>query len=363
MRIVIAGGGTGGHLFPGIAVAQEWNKRHSGNRTLFIGTKKGIEYRMLGKLGYDLQTIDVEGLMGRGFPATMKGLYHIPKSMWQSRNILLSFAPDVVLGVGGYASGPAVLVAWMMGIPTAIAEQNALAGNTNLILGKFVKKIFLTYEQSRTLFPFAKTEVTGNPVRAAFVSSLEKSSLKKTKKRGILIFGGSQGATAINRTIVEMLPALAQRKEEISIIHQTGENDLDMTRQAYARYGLDAEISPFIEDMASAYASSDLIICRAGATTLAEITTGGKAAILIPFPFAANDHQTKNAQAMAEADAAEMIPQNLLTAEKLFSLVENLLENETKLRNLAANAKKSGRPEAAARIVDVCLELAQKYKH
>jgi UDP-N-acetylglucosamine--N-acetylmuramyl-(pentapeptide) pyrophosphoryl-undecaprenol N-acetylglucosamine transferase len=358
VRIVIAGGGTGGHLFPGIAVAEEWIRRSSQNRVLFVGTQRGIEHRVLGNLSYDLKEIDVEGLKGRGVQALMKGLYRVPKSMLQSRSILASFDPDVVLGVGGYASGPAVLVAWMMGIPTAIAEQNAVAGNTNRILGKFVNRIFLTYEQSRTPFTSAKVEVTGNPVRAAFVSGLERTTQKMAGKR-ILVFGGSQGAAAINSAMVEMLPWLAKRKDNIFVVHQTGTQDLEVTKQAYQRHRVSADIRPFIENMASAYADSDLILCRAGATSLAEITAAGKASILIPYPFAANDHQTLNARAMVEAGAAVMIPQRDLTAEKLFSVIDDLLEDDQKLREMALKAKKLGRPDAAAQMVDACLQLAK----
>jgi UDP-N-acetylglucosamine--N-acetylmuramyl-(pentapeptide) pyrophosphoryl-undecaprenol N-acetylglucosamine transferase len=362
VRIVIAGGGTGGHLFPGIAIAEEFLKRDPQSRVIFIGTKRGIEHRLLGPLGYELKEIDVEGLKGMGLTALIKSLWAIPKSMWQSRCTLKEFAPDVVIGVGGYASGPAVMAAYLMGIPTAIAEQNALAGNTNRILGKFVNKIFVTYEQSRNLFAADKVLVTGNPVRAAFAAGLDHVKEKKAGRR-ILIFGGSQGAAAINKTMVAMLPLLQKMKDEVRIVHQTGERDCEMVRQAYATFGIEAQVSPFIVDMVSAYAASDLIICRAGATSLAEITAAGKASILIPFPWAANDHQTLNAQAMVDAGAAAMIKESDLSAEKLFALMQNLLGHEDKLRDMEAKSKKSGRLDAAARIADACLQLLAKKKH
>ena len=361
MRIVIAGGGTGGHLFPGIAVAEEFLKRDLRSRVMFIGTKKGIEHRLLGQLGYTLSEIDVEGLKGRGLAALVKGLWAIPKSMWQSRLILKDFSPDIVIGVGGYASGPAVMAAYLMGIPTAIAEQNALAGNTNRILGKFVAKIFLTYEQSKNLFAADKVLVTGNPVRAAIAAGLSRTREKKGGRQ-ILIFGGSQGAAAINKTVVAMLPLLQKMKDKVSVVHQTGERDLTMVRQAYQQYGIEAQVSPFIVDMVSAYTASDLVICRAGATSLAEITVAGKASILIPFPFAANDHQALNAQAMVEAGAAAMILESNLTAEKLYSLVESLLGDNQKLRDMEVRSKKLGKPDAAARIVDACMQLVSKNK-
>jgi UDP-N-acetylglucosamine--N-acetylmuramyl-(pentapeptide) pyrophosphoryl-undecaprenol N-acetylglucosamine transferase len=357
VRIIIAGGGTGGHLFPGIAVAEEFQKRDPENRVIFIGTQRGIEYRLLGKLGYELKLIDVEGLKGRGWKALIKGVYAIPNSMWQSRMILRDFRPDVVIGVGGYASGPAVIAAWLMNIPTAIAEQNALAGNTNRILGKFVDRIFLTYEQSKGRFPARKVSVTGNPVRAAFAARLNEAP-KMRAIRQILVFGGSQGAAAINKTVVAMLPMLQKIKDRVRVVHQTGERDCEEVRRAYERAGMEAEVQPFIVDMASAYAASDLIICRAGATSLAEITVAGKASVLIPFPYAADDHQTENARAMVEAGAATMIRESELSAEALYSLVESLLEDDKKLRGMEQKSKALGRPDAAARIVDACVRLA-----
>ena len=359
MRIVIAGGGTGGHLFPGIAIAEEFLRRDPQNRVIFIGTKRGIEHRLLGSLGYELKEIDVEGLMGRGIRALMKGVYAIPNSMLQSRRILKSFRPDVVIGVGGYASGPAVMAAWLMRIPTAIAEQNALAGNTNRILGRFVDKIFVTYEQSKNQFSAGKVMITGNPVRAAFADRLGKAIPEKSCRQ-ILIFGGSQGAAAINKAVVAMLPFLREMKDSLRIVHQTGERDVEMVKKAYEQYGLNALVSPFIEDMVSAYELSDLIICRAGATSLAEITAAGRASILIPFPWAANDHQTLNAQAMVEAGAAVMIKESELTPEKLFALVQSLLADDRKLRDMEDRSRKSGRLDAAAKIVDACHQLAAK---
>jgi len=362
VRIVIAGGGTGGHLFPGIAVAEEFLKRDPANRVMFIGTKKGIEHRLLRPLGYELKEIEVEGLKGRGLMALIKGLYAIPNSMWQSRGIFADFRPDVVIGVGGYASGPAVMAGWLMGLPTAIAEQNALAGNTNRILGKFVDRIFVTYEQSKKQFAADKVLVTGNPVRAAFARGLAREDRKATDRQ-VLIFGGSQGAAAINKTVVAMLPLLQKMKDPPRMVHQTGERDLEMVREAYAGHGLNAQVSPFIVDMVSVYNASDLIICRAGATSLSEITAAGRASILIPFPFAANDHQTLNAQAMVEAGAAAMIRESDLSAQRLFALMTDLLADRQKLQEMEAQSKKAGRLDAAARIVDACLQLAAKRKH
>ncbi len=358
MRLVIAGGGTGGHLFPGIAVAEEFLGRDRANRVLFVGTRGGIEYRLLGSLGYELRLIDVEGLKGRGIKALLVGAYKIPASMWRSRGLLREFSPDVVIGVGGYASGPVVISAWLMGIPTAIAEQNAVAGATNRILGKFVDRVFLTYEASRKDFTAGKVLITGNPVRAAFAAGLDHERAE-SGGRNILIFGGSQGAAAINKTMVKTLPYLQKMREDLKITHQTGERDLPLVGDAYRRFGIDAEVHAFITDMPAAYARADLVICRAGATSLAEITAAGKPSVLIPYPFAANDHQTKNARVMADAGAAVMIPESELDAEKLFAVLEGLFSDDAKLREMGASSARLGRPGAAAEIVDACRQLAK----
>jgi len=359
MRIVIAGGGTGGHLFPGIAIAEEFLRRDDKAQIIFIGTKKGIEGKLLGQLGYELRTIEIEGVKGRGLKAMVRSAYQVPQSMWQSRRVLKQFNPHIVIGVGGYASGPAVLTAHFMGIPTAIAEQNALPGITNRILGKFVKVIFVTYAQTQTWFPKRKVIISGNPVRAAFVAGRYVEKGKKDFWQ-LLVFGGSQGAVTINKAMINMLSQLQKMKNKIRVMHQTGTKQLEKVRQAYEKFGIKAKVMPFIVDMAGAYAAADLIVCRAGATSLAEITASGKAEILIPYPWAANDHQTKNAQAMADAGAAVVINESELTSGKLFGVLENLLSDEKKLKKLEKNSARLGNINAAANIVDACIKLMAK---
>jgi len=361
MRIVIAGGGTGGHLFPGIAIAEEFIKRDDKTKVIFIGTQRGIEGRLLGQLGYELKEVNIEGVKGRGMKALVKVVYQIPKSLWQSRRILKQFCPDIVVGVGGYASGPAVLAAHFMGIPTAIAEQNAIPGVTNKILAKFADKIFVTYEQSKTCFPQAKVIFSGNPVRASFGTKSVRTK-KERAYRQLLIFGGSQGAEAINKGVMDMLPQLQGMKDKVCILHQTGSRQLDEMKKAYEQFGIQAEVTPFIVGMADAYADADLIICRAGATSLAEITAAGKAAVLIPYPWAANDHQLKNALALEAEGAAIMISEKELNGAKLFGVIEGLLKDENKLRKLEENSLRVSKVDAAATIVDACVKLATE-KH
>lgn len=356
MRIVIAGGGTGGHLFPGIAIAEEFLKRDKKTKIVFIGTKKGVESKLLDKFGYELKIIDIEGVKGRGIRALIKGVYQIPKSLWQSKRILKQFAPDVVLGVGGYASGPVVLAAHFMGIPTAIAEQNAVPGITNKILGNFADRIFVTYAQTQKFFSQKKVVLSGNPVRMSFVTGNFHSRDKKDYRQ-LLIFGGSQGAEAINKSVVDMLPQLQNMKDRIRILHQTGWQQMKAVEKAYQQYGIQAVVTDFIMDMADAYAQADLIVCRAGATSLAEITAAGKASILIPYPWAANDHQHKNALAMKAAGAAVVIPETELSNGKLFNVVDNILWDEKKLLQMEENSLRLGKIEAAATIVDNCIKL------
>jgi len=361
MRIVIAGGGTGGHLFPGIAIAEEFLKRDEKTKIIFIGTQKGIESRLLNQFGYALRTIDIEGVKGRGIKALVKGVFQVPKSLWQSGSILKQFAPDIVVGVGGYASGPVVLAAHFMSFPTAIAEQNAIPGVTNKILGHFADRIFITYEQTQDCFSQKKVVFSGNPVRASF--AVQSIRTKKEKNyRQLLVFGGSQGAEAINKSMMDMLPLLTGMKKELRILHQTGARQLEDMKKAYEKSGLQAEVTPFIVGMAQAYADADLIICRAGATSLAEITAAGKAAVLIPYPWAANNHQLKNAQALKAEGAAEVIEEKELSGEKLFDVVSNLLGDEKKLRMMEENSSRVSRVGAAATIVDACMELMSEKK-
>jgi UDP-N-acetylglucosamine--N-acetylmuramyl-(pentapeptide) pyrophosphoryl-undecaprenol N-acetylglucosamine transferase len=358
MRIIIAGGGTGGHLFPGIAIAEEFIKRDQKNGILFMGTERGIEKRILGngKMGFNLRTIDIEGIKGRSLTKTINALMKIPRSLIQSSRIIREFRPDIVIGVGGYASGPAVIAAHFMGIQTAITEQNAMPGITNRILGKFVDRIFLTFSDTKKWFPEEKTIVPGNPIRSAFFTE-NGNDKKSSRKFTLLIFGGSQGAHSINMAIRDALLYLQETKAAIKIIHQTGSADLESVSAFYRSSGFDAEVLPFITDMAHAYRSSDLLICRAGATSIAEITASGKASILIPFPYATNDHQTKNAEALVKAGAAVMIPEADLSGKKLSEIIEHIFKHPEILRDMEVKSASLGNKKAASDIVDHCIAM------
>lgn len=356
-KIIIAGGGTGGHLFPGIAIAEEFLKTE-GTEVLFVGVGNRLEKKVFDGLGLPYCTIRIEGVKGKGLKEAIKVLLKLPLSMKESYRIIRNFQPSLVMGVGGYVSGPVVLVAFLMGIKTAVAEQNAFPGLTNRILGKFADRIFLTYRESRKWFPTEKTLVTGNPVRAAFLSAGDIK--KRADKFHILIFGGSQGARSINRIIASALPHLNVKEMGLSILHQTGNDDLQYMSDIYRRYELDAEVQPFIQDMASAYREADLVICRAGATSIAEITIMGKAAVLIPFPYAVDNHQKKNADALVKAGAAVMFEEKGLEGAVMAETIEHYCRHPHLLRHMGRKAASLGNVRAAADIVAASLALIKR---
>jgi UDP-N-acetylglucosamine--N-acetylmuramyl-(pentapeptide) pyrophosphoryl-undecaprenol N-acetylglucosamine transferase len=356
VKIVIAGGGTGGHLFPGVAIAEEFRRRSKENDVLFIGTNRGLEARVLPQIGFPLATLEVEGVKGRGLIRSLAALAKIPLSLLQSRRIIRGFGPGIVIGVGGYASGPAVLAAHFMGLPTVIAEQNAIPGETNKILGKFADRVFVSFPETAGWFRKDRVRVTGNPIRAA-IAGAPKRERKPGDAMTLLVFGGSQGAHRINVAVLEALPRLGDLKGRIRMIHQTGKDDLENVTQGYRDQALEAKVLPFITDMAAAYGEADLLVCRAGATSIAEITASGKAAIFIPFPFAVNDHQTKNAELLVNRGAAAMIPERDLTGESLSGVIRRLAQDPGKIEEMERNAASLGNARAAADIVDECLAL------
>jgi UDP-N-acetylglucosamine--N-acetylmuramyl-(pentapeptide) pyrophosphoryl-undecaprenol N-acetylglucosamine transferase len=354
--MLIAGGGTGGHLFPGIAVAEEVTTRHPKNEVVFVGTRRGLEARVVPECGYKLEVIAARGLKGMGPVRFLVGLLALPVSFVESWRILKKYRPDVVVGVGGYASGPVVLAAWMQGVPTAVQEQNALPGFTNRVLGNLVTVVFVAFTESRKYFPAKKVQLIGNPIRRMLLDNYLRSR-KAHDRFTVLVFGGSQGARGINDRVVEALDELAELKNELHFIHQTGAKDLDRVRQEYARRGFSAEVVPFIVDMSSAYSQAEVVICRAGAATLAELTVCKKASILIPFPAAADNHQEVNAQAMVAGGAALMFRESELTGKRLADQVRSLKGDPGALKKMERQAALLGRPEASKELADVCVQM------
>jgi len=359
MRLLIAGGGTGGHLFPGVAIAEELRAREPGAQIRFVGTRRGIEARVLPQLGWDLALIEVSGLKTVGMLGALRGVLRLPRALWQARRVVREFAPDAVIGVGGYASGPVVLMARLGGVPTAICEQNSIPGLTNKILGRVARAVFVSFDGARRFFGPKKTVVSGNPVRRDLLHKLLDASADPPTNRAaddrvhILVSGGSLGAVAVNDLAADALIALA-KTIPLSIVHQTGDKGLEPTRKRYADAGVAADCQPFIKDMASAYHQADLIIGRAGATTVAELAITGKPAVFIPYPFAADNHQEQNARQMADAGAALMFKQSELTAGKLADALRPLVTDAARRAKMGARMKALARPQAAAMIIDWC---------
>lgn len=351
MRLLLAGGGTGGHLFPAIALAEQLKTEEPLAEILFVGTAKGLEARMLPELGWPLEMVDMSGWAGVGKLARLKVLRQLAKSFGQSKDILRRFRPDVVVGVGGYASVPVLLAAAVAGIPYLVHEQNAWPGLANRLLGRWAKRVCLSFSEADRAFHRSATVLTGNPVRAA----MENCPPLPEDRHCLLVFGGSQGARNINRAIIAALPHLAEWRGRLEIVHQSGPLDYEATVEGYRAHDWpQVDVQPFIKDMAQVYARATLIVCRAGATTLAELTACGRPSILIPYPYAAAGHQSDNARAMTVKGAAMMMEESDLTAERLAKLVGGLLHDRSSLLTMAAAAKRLARRGAAARLLQEC---------
>ena len=362
MRVIIAGGGTGGHLVPAVAVAGELRRRGH-EAPLLVGTRRGLDARLAARYGLPVETIEVGALNRVGVWKAGATLLGLPYSLWQAGRVLDVFQPQVAYGVGGYASGPVLLMAAMKNIPVVVHEPNAVPGLANRAIAPFVSRALVTFAETQRFFPVARVEIVGVPVRPEFFAVPPKTHRPPFT---ILIFGGSQGAHRINQAVLDSLPLFAQMPAAASaapeepplfFIHQTGETDCAAVQASFARHGLadQAEVLPFIEDMPAAFARADLLVCRAGASTVAEITAAGKAAILVPFPFAADDHQLQNARALERAGAASVVLDSELDGQRLFALVRELLP---RLGEMERGSRARGRPDAVARTVDVLERVA-----
>jgi UDP-N-acetylglucosamine--N-acetylmuramyl-(pentapeptide) pyrophosphoryl-undecaprenol N-acetylglucosamine transferase len=360
MKVIIAGGGTGGHLFPGIAVAREIQRRYVGSRILFVGAEQGIEAKIVPKEGFELRTLPVGGIKGLGISRQVRNLMGMVRGVFKARAILKEFNPDIVIGVGGYASFPTLSAAILSGYPRVIMEQNAIPGLANRALGKWVDFAAVTDVRTQSYFG-QRSVVTGNPVRPEFKSITPKTHVPPYT---VLIFGGSQGAQSINRAVMEGLDCLAGWKERLRFVHQTGERQLEDVQRTYAGKGFEANVRTFFNNFHEQYAAADLIVSRSGATTVAEIKAAGRAAILIPFPFATDDHQTKNAQAMASENAAVLISNADLNGKRLADAIRELIGNPDRLKEMEANARRMAILDAEQRIVNLVeIALERNPKH
>jgi UDP-N-acetylglucosamine--N-acetylmuramyl-(pentapeptide) pyrophosphoryl-undecaprenol N-acetylglucosamine transferase len=363
VRLLIAGGGTGGHLYPGVAVAEEVIKR--GGQVLFVGTSRGIEARVLPAAGYQLELLQISGLNRVGFGAFLRGVGRLPVAFGRSLAILRRFRPDVVLGVGGYASGPLVMAAAITGRATAIQEQNSVPGFTNRVLGRLVGRVFTAFEAAANAFPARKIILTGNPVRESFfrtragAPAVASVAIPQASGQRLLVLGGSQGSRAVSDLVLGAAEVLL-RERGLTIVHQAGTADVERVTAAYAALGAKDRVNvvSFIDDMVAAYRAADVVIARAGALTLAELAIAGRPAILIPLPTAADDHQSKNAADFAARGAALVLPQATTTGATLATELRGLLDDNNRRTQMAAAMAALAHPRAAAAVVDALQELA-----
>jgi len=361
MRVIIAGGGSGGHLFPGIAVAEELIKKARAE-VLFVGSEKGIESRVVPKKGYRIRYLPAEGVMGKSLSGKLKALYKLALSLFEARRLLSSTRPDIVIGTGGYASVSPVLVARLMSIPVLIMEQNVVPGAANKLLGKLANAVALTYQESITAFAKPKCYLTGNPVRPEIISGSHKPSYElfglEPGLFTVFIFGGSSGSRSINNAMINALNYMLDVRESVQFLHQTGEQDYQSVREAYRKLGFRAMVVPFIYQMPEAYSVADLVVSRAGATTLAELTALGKPSILIPYPHA-GEHQDFNARKLEEFGAARLIRDRELTGEVLSAELKKLLNSPGERNEMGTKSKAIGKPDAAERAAELALSLVR----
>jgi UDP-N-acetylglucosamine--N-acetylmuramyl-(pentapeptide) pyrophosphoryl-undecaprenol N-acetylglucosamine transferase len=371
-KLLIVGGGTGGHVFPAIAVAQEWLRRGAANanpgvgasaetkrEVLMVGTQNGLEAKLVPEAGLPLETIRVAGLKGIGGMKFVRNVATLGLGFWDSAEILRrhEFEFSAAFGVGGYASGPVMLLAAMRGVPTVLFEPNREPGFTNRMLARFSTRIATGFPETAARFG-AKATVTGNPVRAEFFSAPQHRPRRPSVT--LLVTGGSRGAHAINEAMIGALGLLVPKKNQLFVVHQTGEHDYNAVREAYARLEFNAEVSPFIGNMAERFAQADLIVCRSGAITVAEIAASGRAAIFIPFGAATDSHQLRNAQFMAQSGAGRVIPQDQLKPQRLANEILSLLDQPPKIEEIEERAHALGRPRAVVDIVDIIEGVVRK---
>ncbi len=355
LNILIAGGGTGGHLFPGISIAQEFLKANSNSKILFAGTDRQFEKTILQKAGFDHKSIKIAGLKGMGFLKKIKTAIMLPSAVLQSAFIIFRFKADLIVGVGGYSSGPVALAAWFLRKKIVLHEQNIIPGITNKILTRFADRIYVSFSETANHFSMTTVKTSGNPVRNEILA-IEQQERKSSAPFTVLVSGGSQGAHNVNEAVCESLTFL-DNKNDYQFIHQTGINDVEMVESTYVKEGVSCTVQPFFDDMEKQYEKADLIICRAGATTIAEITAMGHKSILIPFPHAADNHQEKNGQILVNKNAAEMITEDVLTGKLLADKIISYSKNPEKLATMGQNSREYGKPKAASTIVEDCYEL------
>lgn len=356
IRVVMAGGGTGGHLFPGLAVAREISD--GGGKVMFVGTEAGLESKRVPQAGYPLRLINIQPLKRVDWKTRLRSLAAMPKALFESARILHGFKPHVALGLGGYASGPMMVAAWMLDIPVVLMEQNTVPGITNRMLSRIARKVVIAFTHSTRYFPQGRTVLLGNPVRKELVAALagNKAFDPDKKPKVVTVLGGSQGAHALNELFMEAAWNLAALKLEI--IHQTGPKDTEQVEEVYRKVGIKAQVQPFFSDMAQVYQRTDLAVCRAGATTLAELMVAGIPALLVPYPYASDDHQTLNAQAVSLAGGGMVFDQAYLTSTKLSEAVSEIFSQPGRATRMSEAMRSLARPDAAKDAASLLLRIA-----
>lgn len=357
MRVIVTGGGTGGHLFPGIAFATGMQRRVMGCKVMFIGTKRLLDQQTLVDYDFELASITCMGLKGMGLINRIKSMLQLPGAVWEAKRIVQRFAPDLVFGVGGYVTGPVLLAARLCNVPLCIHEQNSVPGLANKVLGKFVDRIFLSMPCKYHFSP-KKTVLTGNPVRQEIIKAAGEKKPREKKQITLLVLGGSQGAHRVNYLVMDAVATLGiEQGDNLRLIHQTGVADEEIVESHYTKLGVRAEVKAFFRGMAEVYSEADLVVSRAGATTLAELAVMGLPALLIPYPYAADDHQKTNALHYQDGGAAKMFEEGTLTGDLLAREIKMLLRAPEKLEEMAARMKQMGKPEATDTIINECLKI------
>jgi UDP-N-acetylglucosamine--N-acetylmuramyl-(pentapeptide) pyrophosphoryl-undecaprenol N-acetylglucosamine transferase len=356
VKLLVAGGGTGGHVFPAVAVAKEWLKRNKGREVVIVGTARGFEARLVPAAGLPFETLRVRGLKGIGGLRLVRNLAVLPLGLRDAFGVLRRHRFAAALGVGGYASGPMMLAAILGGVPAVLFEPNVQPGFTNSVLGRLVRRVAVAHEETARRWP-AKAVVTGCPVRDEFFAAPDLACEPPLR---LLVTGGSQGSRLINRAMAGALDHLAAKKDELSVVHQTGERDFEEVRREYERRGFAADVRPFFDDMPSRFGQADLIVCRSGAITVAEVAAAGRAAIFVPFGAATDSHQLRNAQAMERAGAGRVVVETELTPERLANEILRFAGEPQRLVEMGKRARALGRPRATAAIVDLIEEAAHR---
>lgn len=354
--LMIAGGGTGGHIYPAIAIAREFVGRDATRKVVFVGTERGLEKTIVPKAGFPLEFIDVGGLKGKGGLDLLKNVARLPLGFVQAWKLVGKHRPDAVLGVGGYSSGPVLVAAKLRGVPTIIHEANAFPGLANRVVARFVTAVAVAFADALPRMKRVDGVITGNPVRAEFFGHARRTPT--WPKRKLLVFGGSQGSRVLNDAVTSALLFLAKAKDQLDIVHQTGPNELPKVQEAYRASAFsDARVVPYLDPIVDEIAAADLVVCRAGAMTIGELAAMGRAAILVPFAAATNNHQELNARVVERAGGATVITEAELSPERLANAIAEIITNPPRLESMGAAAQKLAEPDATRKIVDLIQQI------